>query len=576
MIPRQSQNTAPQPQLGATTLGPDAAILDGHPAPIFVIDTAGAIVGHNAPAAALLAVLRSVIGAVDAIGNLGRTAIQQAQATTMRFGLGDGDDRQAYEAMAVPTTHRRALLMCRDCTLDENIRLALTESRRRYQDLVNIDSDFAWETSSEGLLTFVSPAGALGLTAAELIGLDPSTLLAEPERLPETLPFRARRPVRDERLWFRTADGRAICMVISAAPVLAPDGGWQGARGICRDITEQISRDGQLRAALVREQLTAYLVDQIRTEADPSAMLEAAATALAGAVSATVLVYSVVADGAVQLMAQAGPADAAALVDVLLAQFVAGPTDVTQRTVVDRTGATLGLLAGRTGYRSRTNGLIVLLRNAADKPWNGDDNALLDAAARQLGIALEQVTDAAALERLSRTDELTGLLNRRAFAAALKIGLRRADRERRSGALLYIDLDNFKPVNDRFGHARGDAVLRAVAVILADHARSYDLVARLGGDEFVMWLDGAGSVQACQRRDRLVDAFALAGADILPPDCQIGASIGIVNLPVVAETSVDELLTRADRAMYHTKAARQAERHAGPHASALDTDGPQG
>ena len=243
-------------------------------------------------------------------------------------------------------------------------------------------------------------------------------------------------------------------------------------------------------------------------------------------------------------------------VAVALIYDAAGADDILELTVGD-----LSLLARKTGYLDQTNGLVVLLRHvAANTRWSHDDKALLHAAARQLGIALRQAADTAELQRLSRTDGLTGLLNRRAFVAELKASIGRAERERRAGALLYIDLDNFKPVNDRFDHDRGDAILQAVSAILRDHARSYDLVARLGGDEFVVWLDGVETSQAAKRGAELVEAVALAGRDILPPDCQIGASVGIVNLPPGGGVSADDLLTRGDHAMYQTKSERKAKR----------------
>lgn len=555
----------PQLQVKAQSLGTDAAILDSHPAPVFTTDASGNILSQNPPAAALLASLGAVPGALAQFCRLGQTTVERDQATTMRFSMGEGEDRRSYEATAVLASGGRALVICRDTTPEENIRLALTESRRRFQDLVNIASDFAWETTHEGRLTFVSPAGALGYTARQLVGTDPGILVAEPDRRPDTLPFLARKPVRDERLWCRGADGGAICMLISATPLRDPSGRWCGARGVCRDITDQVSRDDQLRSALVREQLTAHLVDQIRTEADPTAMLDAAATALAHAVSATALVCRVSADGRVDIVAQAGAPLSVEAFREPLTQVAAAAADGAQQDIDLPQAGALRLLARKTGYHHHTNGLVVLLRQAHTAPdWSGDDHALLDAVARQLGIALRQVADTAELERLSSTDELTGLLNRRAFMSGLQTSLQRADREQRAGALLYIDLDDFKPVNDRFGHDRGDVVLKAVAAILRDHGRSYDLVARIGGDEFVMWLDGVAPALASARRDQLVSAIAAVGKEILPPDCQIAASVGVVDLPAAAGATVADILIRADQDMYKTKSERKAKRAAAP------------
>src|SRR3546814_19970959 len=86
---------------------------------------------------------------------------------------------------------------------------------------------------------------------------------------------------------------------------------------------------------------------------------------------------------------------------------------------------------------------------------------------------------------VSRTDTLTGRMNRRAFREAGRTRLDRAVRTRRPGVLLYVDLDRFKQVNDTRGHEAGDRVLRGAAALLRARSRSYDLVARIGGGEFV-------------------------------------------------------------------------------------------
>jgi len=81
-------------------------------------------------------------------------------------------------------------------------------------------------------------------------------------------------------------------------------------------------------------------------------------------------------------------------------------------------------------------------------------------------------------------------MNRRAFQASLDTAIARARRNDTSGALIYVDLDNFKAINDNYGHETGDSILSEVAQILSSSSRTYDLVARIGGDEFVVWLDG--------------------------------------------------------------------------------------
>ena len=129
---------------------------------------------------------------------------------------------------------------------------------------------------------------------------------------------------------------------------------------------------------------------------------------------------------------------------------------------------------------------MVLLRGQSERDWNDDEQAMLDAVAGHLAIAMRQITDHKELERLSTTDTLTGLMNRRAFQSDLETAIVRAERNEAPGVLLFIDLDNFKQINDSNGHEVGDNVLRDVSEMIRSRSRKYDLVARLGGDEFVV------------------------------------------------------------------------------------------
>ena len=106
-------------------------------------------------------------------------------------------------------------------------------------------------------------------------------------------------------------------------------------------------------------------------------------------------------------------------------------------------------------------------------------------------------------EELAATDGLTGLMNRRAFQESLDTAIARARRNQTPGALIYVDLDNFKAINDTYGHETGDNVLTEVAQILTSRSRTYDLVARIGGDEFVVWLDGVEFSVAKRRAGEL-------------------------------------------------------------------------
>jgi len=163
----------------------------------------------------------------------------------------------------------------------------------------------------------------------------------------------------------------------------------------------------------------------------------------------------------------------------------------------------------------------------------------------------------AEIERLAYHDALTGLPNRVLFIDRLAQTLAAARRNRRCGAVMFVDLDQFKRINDVHGHAMGDAVLREVARRLEYYLRQGDTVARLGGDEFVILLpdlaaslEDAGSLVmavAEKIRSALETPVTLDGQEYIT-----GASIGITLFPKDAE-SVDDLMREADTAMYRAK-----------------------
>ncbi len=157
----------------------------------------------------------------------------------------------------------------------------------------------------------------------------------------------------------------------------------------------------------------------------------------------------------------------------------------------------------------------------------------------------------AELEARADVDPLVEVLNRRGFERELNRLLAYVSRYGGEAALLFIDLDGFKSVNDAHGHAVGDALLKAVAGALSGHVRASDVVGRLGGDEFgvLMWNIGAPQALAKARElEAEIAATALAHGD---GALSVGASAGMVMLS--AEASPAAAIDAADRAMYARK-----------------------
>jgi len=163
------------------------------------------------------------------------------------------------------------------------------------------------------------------------------------------------------------------------------------------------------------------------------------------------------------------------------------------------------------------------------------------------------------IRRLAFYDPLTDLPNRRLLQDRLEHALTTTGRSRHQGALLLIDLDNFKSLNDTWGHDKGDLLLKQVAVRLASCVRDCDTVARLGGDEFVVLIDDAGAMAAdaiASARKVAEKVLARLGApyDVAGRDHRSSSSIG-VSLFGADISTVEEVLKRSDVAMYQAKAA---------------------
>jgi diguanylate cyclase (GGDEF)-like protein len=155
------------------------------------------------------------------------------------------------------------------------------------------------------------------------------------------------------------------------------------------------------------------------------------------------------------------------------------------------------------------------------------------------------------IERLARTDSLTGLANRRTLFETMQREIRRAERLHESLSVVLADLDHFKSINDQYGHLAGDHVLASTAAVFGSQSRPYDLAARYGGEEFVLLLPATttdGAVAVAQRMRKKI-------AEMRVPECpaQISVSFGVATW--IAGETLEQLVGRADVALYAAKGA---------------------
>jgi diguanylate cyclase (GGDEF)-like protein/PAS domain S-box-containing protein len=525
-------------------------LLRDYPGPAMRLDRRGRIVARNLDADVWASHLAIVGG--FALRALAARVATTGQPEAARVQLTAAGVERVYDVACMPDgIDGDTILLGRDGTADMRLTNALIQSRQMFKDLVACSSDFAWETDPDGTFNFVSRPAALGYQTSDLDSRPAADLLHAEHPAPSPLPFRCQAPVEDVELWLRRADGSAACFLVSATPVRDRDGNLLGRRGVCRDVTELRQQEAALALARERQALSEAIVDSIRNEVDPRAMLAAAVRSTTAALGGgDGWLITLTDDGGAALAATTGGAELGAATIARLARRFRG---LAGETVLAFAGGGRRLLAVGCADHGVIHGILCIARPAGAAKWQAHERALLASVAPAAAVAIAQAAQLAELQRLSSTDELTGLPNRRAFTERVEPRLAHLARSQGSAALLFCDLDNFKTINDRHGHAAGDDALRQVAGLLRAECRVGDVPARIGGDEFVVWLEDIDAHDAEAIAERLQQRFQGLAALSPDPARPFGTSIGVVVVNGTRPVPLSRLLSAADEAMYCVK-----------------------
>jgi diguanylate cyclase (GGDEF)-like protein/PAS domain S-box-containing protein len=432
---------------------------------------------------------------------------------------------------------------------------ALLESRRRWRHLVSLAADLAFETDAAGRIVFALPDSPLGWPPGSLTGQPADLLLAEEAANDGFNPFHVTAEVRHRRCWLRRHDGTLAMMAVSASPIRDAAGTILGTRVTAIDVTDLDRPPTAIGSRLRHGDVLDQVLTRVGQETEADRMMDVALWSMMHALDAegAAVLAALSEDTGIELIHECGPGGLA-ITDYaarLLAADVADP-----RSGINPDGRIV--LAIACPSRFSTQAGLAVWRPPGGAAWGPEEAKLAASATGVVRMILDYEAMLQRMAEQARTDPLTGLLNRRAFMEEMGRHLIRLDREPAPGTLMFLDVDSFKSVNDRHGHAAGDAVLTTLADILRKLVRPSDLIARLGGDEFAVWLSGADHMTAAERADYLCKTTPSAFRAAMPvadPEAHPGAglSIGIATRAAGSQETTQDLVKRADLAMYEVK-----------------------
>jgi diguanylate cyclase (GGDEF)-like protein/PAS domain S-box-containing protein len=417
----------------------------------------------------------------------------------------------------------------------------LAESEHRYRALVEASPSLIWMCDAHGRLTFVSDRAC-----RDLYGYDPREVVGRhvwdfnaPEVsrrdfLRRFAPVLHGQPLFDTETVHRSRRGDLLHLSVSAVPAVNEHGVIESVTGVCSDITAVKQRERELNVAMRNQQ----------------AIFDAAGEGIAFVRHGRI-------DSANGALARMLGVTRENLLGRPVAEILADRSDW---DAIERATSAAGIRGDAAIHEVKlheTDGRTVWCQLTAREAGDGASRILV-------------LTDITALKRREELawyqanhDELTGLPNRRLLVEHARRLLSAALRQHRQAALMVLDLDRFKEINDLLGHAYGDGLLRRVAGRLSGVLRDYDVIARAGGDEFVVLLPEIEQPSVAVLVAEKLIAAASETIEAPGRTLSMHASIGIALFPDNGQ-DLESLMSAADDAMYAAKAAGKNRYHLAP------------
>ncbi|HEY6966159.1 MAG TPA: EAL domain-containing protein [Burkholderiales bacterium] len=419
-----------------------------------------------------------------------------------------------------------------DVTAAVEARRALQQSEQRFRDLTELSADWYWEQDTEYRFVDVSlGTQTLGIPPQNFIGKhrwDFAWLnMTEQDWAEHRAQLDRREVFRDLQLRRRGENGESVVISVTGKPVFDAEGRFSGYRGVGRNITQRKRTKRSLHEIAERFRSLTELSSDWYWEMDAE------------------LRFTYVSEG------------------IRKVRGIAPETLIGKRRWdTDRVGGDEEMARHRTtleGHlpfkdfvlaRAGADGRVTYVSHTGRPIFDDTGNFRgYRGVARDITARVRAEED---LARMAHYDALTGLPNRALLQGRLKRAMARADRGQTMLAVLFLDLDQFKEINDSLGHAMGDAVLKEASLRLESCLRSTDTVARIGGDEFTILLEDVRNVEEISRvADKLLRSLS-GPADIAGHELHLSTSIGVTVYPL-DDHDADTLLRNADLAMYHAK-----------------------